>query len=58
MRQLARRGVGLGAVVTAAILWTPAQAQQLSELFRKVSPSVVLVRTIERSVTPERAGGA
>jgi len=57
MRQLARLTVGLGAVVTAATLSTPAQAQQLSDLFRKVSPSVVLVRTVERGVSPGQATG-
>src|SRR5438093_1438875 len=56
MRQLARLGVGLGTVVTAAALGTPAQAQQLSELFRKVSPSVVLVRTVGH-VSGRIAGG-
>jgi serine protease Do len=57
MRQPVRVALGLGAVVSAAALWTPAQAQQLSELFRKVSPSVVLVRTIERGVSPGAAAG-
>ncbi|HEV2670152.1 MAG TPA: trypsin-like peptidase domain-containing protein [Gemmatimonadales bacterium] len=56
MRQSVRSSVGLMASVAALAGWTPAHAQQLSELFRKVSPSVVLVRTVERSVGPERAG--
>jgi S1-C subfamily serine protease len=43
--------------VAALVAWTPAQAQQLSELFRKVSPSVVLVRTIERGLSQNPAAG-
>src|SRR5437773_2208897 len=55
-----RRRVVVGAVGGAALLalWGPVQAQQpLSELFRKVSPSVVLVRTLERSVTADPQAG-
>jgi len=55
-----RRRVVVGAVRGAALLalWGPVQAQQpLSELFRKVSPSVVLVRTLERSVTADPQAG-
>lgn len=39
----------------AALLgaWGPAEAQQVRELFRRVSPSVVLVRTVERGLAPE-----
>ena len=34
----------------------PVHAQQLAELFRKVSPSVVLVRTVERGLAPGAPG--
>jgi serine protease Do len=34
-----------------------AEAQQLRELFRKVSPSVVVIRTLERQLAPERTRG-
>jgi S1-C subfamily serine protease len=40
-----------------AALWMPAGAQQLRELFRRVSPSVVVVRTIEKEVAREPQGG-
>ena len=57
MRQLARVVVALAAGVAALSVAGPAHAQQLSELFRKVSPSVVLVRTVERGVSPEPSAG-
>jgi S1-C subfamily serine protease len=43
----------------AALLaaWSPAEAQQLRELFRKVSPSVVVVRTLERELAREPSRG-
>ena len=46
-------------VVSVALLaaWQPAHAQSVSELFRKVSPAVVVVRTIERGVAPDRPAG-
>jgi S1-C subfamily serine protease len=45
-------------MVSVALLgaWGPIHAQQVSELFRNVSPSVVLVRTIERGISRESAG--
>jgi S1-C subfamily serine protease len=47
------------ALVSAALLaaGAPAQAQRLSELFRRVSPSVVLVRTVERGLSAGPAPG-
>mgnify|MGYP003578075179 CR=1 FL=1 len=57
MRQLARVVVALAAGVAAPAVWSPVHAQQLSELFRKVSPSVVLVRTVERGVSPDPSAG-
>jgi len=46
-------------IVAAAAASVPvsAPAQQVSALFRKVSPSVVLVRTIERGPSPVASGG-
>jgi len=46
-------------VVAAAAASVPvsAPAQQVSALFRKVSPSVVLVRTLERGLSPVPAAG-
>jgi len=41
----------------AALLPSLAHAQQLADLFRKVSPSVVLVRTLERGMSPNPAVG-
>lgn len=38
-------------------VWQPAEGQQLRELFRSVSPSVVVVRTIERGLPPEQSTG-
>jgi serine protease Do len=45
--------------VVAALLgaWGPAEAQQLRDLFRTVSPSVVVVRTVERGLAPEPSAG-
>ena len=40
------------AVSVVAGIPAPAPAQQLAALFRKVSPSVVLVRTLERGLSP------
>lgn len=49
-------------LLSSRVLWSlnlllgvaaPADAQQLRELFRRVSPAVVVVRTIERSLGPE-----
>ncbi len=57
MRQVARVVVGFAAGVVALAAWRPADAQQLSELFRKVSPSVVLVRTLERGVARDPSTG-
>jgi S1-C subfamily serine protease len=47
--------VGVGVTMLAA--GQPAHTQQLAELFQKVSPSVVLVRTVERGVAPDAASG-
>lgn len=44
-------------VAAAAALPTIASAQQLRELFRKVSPSVVVVRTIEKEVARDPRDG-
>lgn len=55
MRQLARMVAGIGVAMLAA--GQAAQAQQLAELFQKVSPSVVLVRTVERGIAPDAASG-
>ena len=43
----------------ALVLLTPAlaHAQQVAQLFKKVSPSVVLVRTLERGMSPNPAVG-
>ncbi len=46
--------VGLAALLG---LGTPAEAQELRELFRKVSPSVVVVRTLQRGLAPDPAAG-
>jgi S1-C subfamily serine protease len=35
----------------------PAEAQQVRELFRRVSPSVVVIRTVERGLAPDPAAG-
>jgi len=55
VRQLARVVVGLG--VATLVAWQPVPAQQLAELFQKVSPSVVLVRTVERGIAPDATSG-
>jgi S1-C subfamily serine protease len=47
--------VGLG--VATLVAWQPVPAQQLAELFQKVSPSVVLVRTVERGIAPDATSG-
>jgi S1-C subfamily serine protease len=47
----------VGAGVATLVAWQPAHAQQLAELFQKVSPSVVLVRTVERGIAPDAASG-
>jgi S1-C subfamily serine protease len=39
------------------LAWRQAEAQQLRELFRKVSPSVVVVRTLQRGLAPEPSAG-
>jgi serine protease Do len=44
-----------GAVLLGA--WGTAEAQQVRDLFRRVSPSVVLVRTVERGLAPEPSAG-
>ena len=56
MRHLGRVA-GFAASVAALVAWRPADAQQLGELFRKVSPSVVLVRTLERGVARDPSAG-
>jgi hypothetical protein len=40
------------ALAASTVTPAPAAAQQVAELFRKVSPSVVLVRTLERGMSP------
>ena len=56
MRSSARVVIGVAAAGAALVALCgtprPAPGQQIAELFRKVSPSVVLVRTLERSVSP------
>jgi serine protease Do len=47
----------LWAVAAMHAAWVPAEAQQLRDLFRKVSPSVVVVRTIERELAREPSAG-
>jgi len=47
----------LSAVIALLAPWGPAEAQQLRDLFRKVSPSVVVVRTLERELAPEPSRG-
>jgi serine protease Do len=44
---------------TVALLcaWTPADAQQLRDLFHKISPSVVVVRTVGRGLAPDPKAG-
>jgi serine protease Do len=37
--------------------WQTASAQQLRDLFRRLSPSVVVVRTLEKALAPEPGGG-
>ena len=58
MRHLAPGVVQVAlAVGVAASTPAPAAAQQIAELFRKVSSSVVLVRTLERGLSPVPPGG-
>jgi serine protease Do len=58
VRQRARAVVGAAGCVALLAVWGPASAQQpLSDLFRKVSPSVVLVRTLERGVSADPSVG-
>ena len=47
----------LWAVALILGAWGPAEAQELRDLFRKVSPSVVVVRTIERGFAREPSAG-
>jgi serine protease Do len=47
----------LPALATLIVAWEHAEAQQLRDLFRKVSPSVVVVRTVERGLSPEPSAG-
>lgn len=47
----------LCALAVMLYAWGPAEAQQLRDLFRKVSPSVVVVRTIERGLAREPSAG-
>jgi serine protease Do len=58
VRHLARALVQVAAAVGVAA-WTPAPApaQQMADLFKKVSPSVVLVRTLERGLSPVPSAG-
>jgi S1-C subfamily serine protease len=46
----------LGALVAAALVWFPASvaAQDVEELFRKVNPSVVVIKAKGRDVSPTR----
>ena len=60
MRPPARGVVGIAAAMALVGLGgtpRPATAQQIAELFRKVSPSVVLVRTLERGMAPGASAG-
>jgi serine protease Do len=43
-------------IVTAPLFAGQAQAQQLRETFTKANPSVVVIRTVERRVTPQAQG--
>jgi serine protease Do len=47
----------LAALLALLATWEDAEAQQLRDLFRKVSPAVVVVRTLERGPAPEAAAG-
>ena len=38
-----------------AVAWTPLQAQKLSELFKRVSPSVVVIETTQKEIAPHGA---
>lgn len=52
-------GTRLIALLTAAMvswLWVPAEAQTLGQVFKRVSPSVVVVRTREREVAARGQG--
>jgi S1-C subfamily serine protease len=44
-------------VVALVLAGEPAHAQQLRELFRRVSPSVVVIRTVERGLAPDPEAG-
>jgi serine protease Do len=52
-RVLLRSLAPLRGVVALLGASPPAEAQQLRELFHKVSPSVVVVRTVQRDLAPE-----
>ena len=43
-------------IATAHCFISQAQAQQLREMFAKTNPSVVVIRTVERRVTPQAQG--
>jgi len=45
------------AVMVIAAAWEPAEAQSLTQLFKQVSPSVVVIRTKEREISASTAGG-
>lgn len=47
----------LAALGLLLLLPAPSQAQQVAQLFKKVSPSVVLVLTLERGMSPNPAVG-
>lgn len=57
MRQLTRVVIWFATGAAAFAVSRPADAQQLSELFRRVSPSVVLVRTLERGIARDPSAG-
>ncbi len=54
-------GARLVALLTAAMLawlWAPAEAQTLGQVFKRVSPSVVVIRTKEKDVAARVRGQA
>ena len=55
MRRQRYLAVGMAGLLMSAA--GQAQAQSVSELFRRVDPSVVLVRTLERTLAPDPATG-